>query len=491
LLITAICCAGERIELECGFIERTDRGLQCLFNNIFSLDTTEVVITESNRSIDAVSFRQSELHSVPSDLFRIFSRLKHLDVELTQLKDISADNFQNAKELKYFLARFNEITELKAGIFTSCPQLKFIVLQYNEITYIESNAFIGIPNLEALYLDYNKMKTLPTRMLHSLVNLVHFSMAYNNLTIVPDDLFMTNDKLETLNFGHNLLTSFNDKQFESLPNLERVQLDYNRLKLLKLRTCKSTEINVDKNEIEDLELNKWTRFLSAWGNPVKTFTLHEHYGNGRSYNFSFVSVNEITFFVNEHCCTVENLENFEILIQSFGDLSQKRFNVDNWRCKFVKSIGYQTPTGLVVNNVCTKISQEQTIFTASDFSHSSAEKTSTERIYAPLSSRTHIFNEEDLIDSDERETSTKPRESMEDSSFSTNIFSGMNIETLEEKRTTTSDPLSYTAYVQEFFPTTTEESYEEKCEKGILKTVKKKVTGWKNKIVNKWKDWVG
>lgn len=493
LLITAIFCHGETIEMECGFIEKTDRGLQCEFNNIFTFNSSQVVVIESNKSIDAVSFRQSELFSVPADLFRNFPRLKHLDVELSQLKVITADNFRNANDLKYFLARFNDISELKNGIFDFCPQLKFIVLQYNEISHIESNAFTGIVNLEALYLDYNKMTTLPSRVLDPLVNLVHFSMAFNNLTNIPDDLFAINDKLETLNLGHNLLLSFNDRQFENLPNLERVQLDHNNLKRLNLRTCKSTEINIDSNEIETLELNKWTRFVSAWKNPVKNFILNEHYGTGRSYNFSFAAVTEITFFVNEHCCTVENLENFGVLIQSFGDLSQKQFDEHDWRCKFLKSIGYQTPTGLVVNNICTKISS-QSIFTASDFPSLSSEETTTTEIFTQttLKSTRMIINQEDLIDSDERETSTKPRESIEeDSSLATNIFTGMNIETLEEKRTTTAAPLSYTANVQEFFPATTEESYEEKCEKGILKTVKKKVGGWKDKVVKKWNDWVG
>lgn len=490
LLIIASISSGERIEMECGFIERTDRGLQCEFNNIFTFDTTEVFITESNRSIDAVSYRQSEIFAVPADLFQKFPQLKHLDVELTQLKEIEADNFRNANALKYFLARFNEISELKSGIFASCPLLKFIVLQYNQISHIHQNAFVGLEHLEALYLDYNRLKTLPERMLEAPVNLIHFSMAYNNLTTIPNNLFMTNDKLETLNLGHNLLTSFDDKQFENLPNLERVQLDHNRLRELELRTCKSTEINVDKNQLEVLELNKWTRFVSAWGNSISKFILHEHYGTGRNYNFSFAHVAEITFFVNENCCTLENLENFYLLTQSFGDLSQKRFVVTEWNCKFLKTIGYQTPTGLVVNNVCTRRSNDNVPAVSEEPS------TTTQRSFV-LPTRAaglphnRINNQEDFIESDEAESTTKPRESMEDSSLYPSIFSGMNIETLAEKRTTTLDPETHTAFVQEFFPTSTEESYEAKCEKGIYKTVKKKVVGWKDKVVRKWNDWVG
>lgn len=168
-------------------------------------------------------------------------------------------------------------------------------MQYNQISWIDSKAFEGLNNLEALYLDYNKISALPSGMLGPVPALVHFSAAYNNMTGVPDNLFGNNEKLETMNFGHNLLTSFDDKQFEFLPNLERVQLDHNKFTKLDLRTCKSTEVVVDKNELELLELNKWTRFVSAWGNPVKTVILHEHYGTGRHYNFSFALVSEITF----------------------------------------------------------------------------------------------------------------------------------------------------------------------------------------------------
>lgn len=483
LLLIAAWSHGERIEAECGFIEKTDRGLQCEFNNIFTVNSTEFVITETNRVIDAVSFRQSELFTVPSDLFRKFSQLKHLDVELTELKKISAENFRNANSLKYFLARYNGIEEIKSVTFESCPLLKFIVLQYNQISSIERNAFDGLDNLEALYLDYNNLKALPQGMLNPLTSLIHFSMAYNNLTHVPDDLFINTDKLETLNLGHNQLTSFNDIQFTSLPNLERVQFDHNRLKTLDFRDCKSTEINVDMNEIEALELNKWTRVVSAWGNPVTKFSLHEHYGTGRNYNFSFAKVNEITFFVNENCCTKENLENFHILTQSFGDLSEKRFDVNDWRCEFLKTIGYESPQGLVVNNVCKKLSH--------DFvTESSLEDETTGWTYTmptrvtTVQSRSRIFNQEDFIESDEIPTTVKPRESMEDLSLSPNIFTGLNIETLPERRTTTEE----NAFVKEIFPT---ETYEEKCEKGIFKTVKTKVSGWKNKVVSKWNDWVG
>lgn len=460
--------------MECGFIEKTDRGLQCEFNNIFTSNTTEVIVTENNELIDAVSFRQSELYSVPENLFNKFPNLKHLDVELTQMKEILSENFRGANELKYFLARFNEISILRNQTFLFSRRLKFIVLQYNMIEIIDSGAFEGLEKLEALYLDYNKLKTISPGLLDSVRSLVHFSVAYNSLASVPELLFSYNEKLETLNFGHNLLESFDGNQFKYLPNLEHVQFDHNKLKELDLRTCKSTEINVDKNEIERLELNKWTRFVSATGgNQIKTLILHEHYGTGRTYNFSFSEVNEIVFFVNKNCCTLESLENFYLLTQSFGDLGNKDLDVNEWNCRFSQTLEYITPNGLVANNVCTK---------------SAASIISTEK--ETLFSTTR--NPEDFVTNGESQPSSslKPRESMEDTSLSTNIFSGMNIETLNEKLTTT-EANSYTGYVEEVSLTSNENSYEKKCEKGIFKTVKTKVIGWKNKVVTKWNDWVG
>jgi len=494
VLMTACRIYGERIDMACGFIELTDRGLQCEFNNIFTTQFSEVIVTEVNKSIDAISFRQSELFSVPADIFRNFPRLKHLDVELTQLMKLRPEDFRGADDLKYFMARFNDLESVGPRTFALGSSLKYIVLQYNEIASIDPQAFDGLNHLEALYLDYNKMSTVPAHMLDNLPTLMHFSMAYNEMRNLPDDLFMTNERLETLNLGHNLLTMFNDKQFDALPNLEKVQLDHNNITALDLSGCKSTEINVDKNGLKELELNKWTRFVSAHGNPIERFVLHEHYGTGRSYNFSFDAVNEITFFVNEHCCTVENLENFYVLINSFGDLSEKRFDVNDWSCKFLKTIGYETPSGLVVNNVCKRQSGSQKLFTNAQFPtlSESMSATTAAAIGAPstFKPRGHIANAEDYIASDES-TTQKTRESMEDTSR-VNIFTGMNIETLAEKRTSTVNPdlLGNTASIEEFYPSTTE-SYEKKCEKGIWRTVKKKVSSWKNTAVGKWNDWVG
>jgi len=359
------------------------------------------------------------------------------------------------------------------------------------ISNIHPNAFEGLSNLEALYLDYNKIQSLPSDTLSPLRSLLHFSIAYNNITSVSGSLFVMNNNLETLNLGHNQLTAFDGNQFEALTNLEHVQLDHNQLKALDLRICKSTEIIVDKNQLESLELNKWTRFVSAWGNPIKKLILHEHYGTGRNYNFSFTQVKEITFFVNQQCCTIENLENFYIVTQSFGDLGQKLLDVNDWSCRFLQTLQYETPNGLVVNDVCTKLSEDRSIIPSLDYETTTEwSYTSPTRANANLGNR--ITNPEDFIASDEfRSTSTgKPRESMEDTSPSPNIFDGMNIETLPERRTTT-EPSSYTAYIEEIFPAETTESYEKKCEKGIYKTVKTKVVGWKNKVVTKWNDWVG
>lgn len=477
MLFIVVYSHAEQIDIACGFIEKTDRGLQCEINNIFATNTSEIVIIESNQinQIEAVSFRQSELYTVPADLFRKFAHLKHLDVELTQLKEISADNFQNAIELKYFLARFNEITELRSRTFSSCPQLKFIVLQYNMLEFIDPSAFEGLQNLEALYLDYNKLKTLPLRVFHPLTGLIHFSLAYNNVTTIPDSLFEKNEKLETINLGHNLLTFFQAAQFESLPNLETLQLDHNQLKELDLRTCKSTEINVDKNQIKALELNKWTRFVSAWGNPIQKLSLHEHYGTGRNYNFSFTEVNEITFFVNENCCTPENLENFYILTQSFGDLGQKRLDVNDWRCKFLKTVGYQTPSGAVVNNVCSKIKLDDPIPSSEEIT------TTTETRLIPA---VRINSLDDTTS-----TTMRTRESMERTDSSSDLFSGMNIETLPEReRRTTIEPNP--AFVEELFPTSEKPNFKLVGD-SYYKVAKTKVVGWKDTAVKKWNDWFG
>ena len=442
--------SAENLEMECGFIEMTDRGLTCEFNNIFTFDTSNVNIIERNASIEAVIFRQSELYNLPKDIFTKFPYLKHVDVELTQLKVIEADNFRSANELKYFLARFNDVTILRGGLFLMAPKLKFIVLQYNKIRSIHPQAFQGLKYLEALYLDYNQIHFLPSRILDGTPNLLHLSISFNNLTEIPSDLFTTTKQLETLNLGHNSLTHFNDSIFDYLPNLERLQLENNDLKKLDLVACKSTEINVQNNDLEAIELNKWTRTIQASGNPVKKLILHEHYGAGRSYNFSFTYVNEIVFFVHEHCCSVENLENFNILMSSFGDLSEKNLNPSDWMCIFMKNVAYETPNGFVVNDVCTKINN---VVTATSRNREEFYQSTRGYVAEETTRGKKSYNDYDEVSTTE-------------SNF---IVSYQDFSTTEES-----------ADVEEFYPVTTQKT-------SFWKSVKLTAKEWKSKVSDSWK----
>lgn len=135
----------------------------------------------------------------------------------------------------------------------------------------------------------------------------------------------------------------------------------------------------------------------------------------------------------------------------------------------MKTIGYQTQNGFVVNNVCTKISENVPVVRDGGSEATTAwtylEPSTTRMTAKP---RAAIQNPEDFIGSNEFESSN------EEFSLSPGIFTGLNIETLNERRST--DPNSFKAHVEE---------------KGILKTVKTKVVGWKNSTVRKWNEWFG
>ncbi|CAG9803059.1 unnamed protein product [Chironomus riparius] len=486
LIATITITQAELASINCEFIKETERGLQCGFKDVLTFQTTQINVVDRNSSVEAVTFHQSELYSVPADIFQKFPQLRHLDVEQTDLKVIKSDNFYNANQLKYFLARFNEISRIESETFSSSPQLKYIVLQQNRISDIHPRAFYGLNHLEILYLDYNRVTALPSNLLDYLPNLLHFSMTYNNLSSIPDNLFIKNEKLETLNLGHNLLTSFDDEQFRRLPNLERVQLDFNNLSQLDLSACKSVEVNIDNNNLSEIQLNKWTKTVSAWENPVKKLVLHEHYGTGRTYNFTFNDVSEIVFFVHEHCCSVENLENFYILTLSFGDLSEKKLNAKNWKCKFRKNIGYETDKGYITNNVCVK--DEDQILSLKSRTNVLEEST-FESIIVESSTKT-------ISESQTKPSTTEQYKITSTSSMELTISPETTEQSIQyvshETSSTTQEPALDTdemlANIEEF---TTTESSETATEKGVWKSLKKKVGGLKTSVVSKWNTWVG
>jgi hypothetical protein len=235
--------------------------------------------------------------------------------------------------------------------------------------------------------------------------------------------------------------------------------------------------------LEIIELNKWTKNLTAFGNPIQKLILHEHYGTGRTYNFQFTHVNEIVFFVHEHCCTLENLENFYILIHSFGDLSTKKFDVNDWSCKYEQTVTYETKNGFITNNVCTKIRgivpvpPFKTSTTTTTTTNSPFKEESFYQVRHNITMLNRIQNAEDFSASDE-DINAKPREKL---TTIKPLFSGNNFDINYDESTEN-------AFIEE---STTRDPYEEKAETGIMKTIKKKVTGWKDKTVRKWNEWFG
>ena len=433
--------------------------------NVYAGKTTEVVVAETDETIEAVKFKNSELFQVPSDLFRQFPSLKYVDVEMTKIKKLFFDNFYNAKELKYLLASLNGIQQIGREIFVHSKKLKMIIFQFNQITYIHPNAFDGLTKLETLLLDYNLLTTLEDKMLSSLTSLRKLSISNNKITSIPENLFKNNEKLEFVSFGHNEIAHFGDNNFKTMNYLEFFSVAYNHLKVIDLTSCKSTVIDAESNELESVSLNKWNKKFIGWENPIRKFAIHEHYGSGRSYNMSFAQVNQMQFFVHEKCCAKENLESFEIMKNSFGDLEGKDFKVEQWKCQVLKTIAYQTKNGIVINVDCEK----------------------------KMALRSNVLESREAFTEASKESITESsKESMEElnKAVEEDFYVGLEIETLENTRKPPSvDPNSeFDANVYEISGTTTE-SYEQKCERGIFRRMKDSAKSWKDRMVNKWNNW--
>lgn len=424
-------CRG--VEHECDRIEDSEQGKLCAFENIRIVNDSTVfhISKASSQEVEAAQFRNSTLSRVPMELFRVFPRLKHIDVDATGLKELNLADFVNANELQYFLASFNQIERISARTFAACEKLEYIVMSHNSITQIEERAFDGLVSLEAIFLDNNQLTSLPENLLNSAFNLQFLSISNNKLTQLPDELLINCEKLLALNYANNLLTSFNEKQFEKLQKLEHLRLDHNRLNALNLSSCRSVEVIIDNNKLQQLELHSSTRYVSAIGNPLKRIILHEHYGS-RHYNFSFDLVNEIVFFVAEHCCTAESLENFQDLIHSFGDLAKKNLTaVHDWQCKLEQTVAYWNEANeRVINDVCKRIETIQSNLSEVE----STEPTLELMTMATTESQPEI----ELL-------STAPESS---------------------ELTTTTEP-------------------------GLWKSMKSRMSGWKTKAKNKWSNVVG
>lgn len=204
-------------------------GSQCVYEGVtlsenFTLPNDE----KYSSNITAVTFKSSNLPSIPSEIFLYFTNLEKLLLIEQKIKEIQPNVFKNAKTLKLLELKSNEIKILRNQTFEGAAELEIIRIPNNSIHQIEENAFKGLTKLKVIGLGDNKITEISENTFNQLKNLEVIGLAANKLQFLPKDLFQANLKLKFINLQDNQLNAVSQTMFSHLKVLKSLWIERNK-----------------------------------------------------------------------------------------------------------------------------------------------------------------------------------------------------------------------------------------------------------------------
>lgn len=201
---------------------QTEFYFQCIINNLTLLATdisASINVLGPNELTKDVEIIQSNIHFIPKNIFKHFSKVREFVAKNISIYVIEPDTFENAFNLRYLVLSFNNIQSLYDGMFLNSTELESIKLDHNELQLLSENIFVGLSELRVLSLSYNKISFLPLYLLKSLTFLEELKLDNNRIKVLSFAHFSKNIQLLNVGLYQNDIFSIENGTFDNLNNL--------------------------------------------------------------------------------------------------------------------------------------------------------------------------------------------------------------------------------------------------------------------------------
>lgn len=170
-----------------------------------------------------------------------FLNVQFLDISYNKLVEIPSFTFKNMKVMSYFnylndaelRLSNNLISKVYNGSFVLKGNLRKLTLSYNYLTKLENNTFENLQTLKSLYIDNNLIEELQPAAFRFLKELLFLNLSSNRLSFIPFGVFSELNELKRLSLDSNNLMSLQDTSFTGLSSLEILNISNNNIKDLK------------------------------------------------------------------------------------------------------------------------------------------------------------------------------------------------------------------------------------------------------------------
>jgi Leucine-rich repeat (LRR) protein len=206
-------------------------GSECRFlNQQLQKDETVTIearhINTNDQQITRITFENSIIFRIPSEVFEKFPNVANLDIYKQGLQQIEPDSFQHANKLINLNINENSIRNIEPNALRA-SSLNIFFFRENQLTEISRHTFEGLGNLRILELDFNPITNIHQDAFENLVNLTRITIQFSRLIILHHDLFKNNLNLGTISFGANQIAAMSKTMFSHLKQLFQLNLATN------------------------------------------------------------------------------------------------------------------------------------------------------------------------------------------------------------------------------------------------------------------------
>lgn len=181
-------------------------GSVCIFKNV-SLkkyqDFSPKIANSSN--VKVVRFVNSNLYTIPKQIFKIFNNLNIVEVEeVQQVEELSNHIFEDARSVFYLRFHKNGIRLIHKETFVGLEKLHMMDLSYNKLKRIPEKGLYPLQTVEVIMLDNNEIEILHPTVFKKNLNLKWITLNSNNLFAIHQDAFVSLKKLDYLELSDNV-----------------------------------------------------------------------------------------------------------------------------------------------------------------------------------------------------------------------------------------------------------------------------------------------
>lgn len=296
-------------------------------------------ITTNSLDIQQFIIANSEISSIPKNIFQHINKLKHLDVLNSGLKNICVSDFVGAKELTHLNLTKNAIETLEPKVFVYAESLLILDLSFNEIANLTEYAFDHLDMLKTLILSNNKLVAFDAKQ--KFANLEVFHINDNLLNAFGQEIFQNSLKLREIDLKNNPLSLEHLllpsdvilDTFDISNNLASISINSKRICIRNTSTSSySVHRNVEvldasNNQISNIqfESNAHLTNINLSNNNLTSMENITHLNNLQQLDLSFNSIKDfaISSFSEMNDLHVLNLKKSGLTSLDFGTFSQQ------------------------------------------------------------------------------------------------------------------------------------------------------------------------